>query len=73
MKYEIEYEEVIRRINSVTIEVEDADEGEDVANELYDLSNRFDHPDDIFYALSNMGYDVLETCEGAEDCRYEFL
>ena len=71
MKYEIEYEETIKRINSVTIEVEDEDEGEDIADELYDKARDFNHPDDIFVALNNMGVKVVETCEGAEDCEYE--
>ena len=71
MKYEIEYEETIKRINSVTIEVEDEDEGEDIADELYDKARGFNHPDDIFAALNNMGVKVVETCEGAEDCEYE--
>lgn len=71
MKYEIEYEETIKRINSVTIEVEDKDEGEDVADELYDKARNFNHPDDIFVALNNMGVKVVETCEGDEDCEYE--
>ena len=71
MKYEIEYEETIKRINSVTIEVEDEDEGEDIADELYDKARYFNHPDDIFVALNDMGVKVIETCEGAEDCEYE--
>lgn len=71
MKYEIEYEETIKRINSVTIEVEDDDEGEDIADELYNKARDFNHPDDIFVALNNMGVKVVETCEGAEDCEYE--
>lgn len=71
MEYVIEYEEVVKRINSVTIEVEDEDEGEEIADELYDKARDFYHPDDIFYALDDMGVKVLETCEGAEDCTYE--
>ena len=71
MKYEIEYEETIKRINSVTIEVKDKDEGEDVADELYDKARNFNHPDDIFVVLNNMGVKVVETCEGDEDCEYE--
>ena len=71
MKYEIEYEETIKRMNSVTIEVEDEDEGEDIADELYDKARYFNHPDDIFVALNDMGVKVVETCEGAEDCEYE--
>ena len=71
MKYEIEYEEIIRRINSVTIEVKDEDEGEDIADELYDKARNFNHPDDIFASLDDMGVKVVETCEGAEECEYE--
>ena len=71
MKYEIEYEETIKRINSVTIEVEDEDEGEDIADELYDKARDFNHPDDIFAALTDMGVKVVETCKGAEECEYE--
>ena len=71
MKYQIEYEETIRRINSVTIEVEYEGEGEDIADELYDKARDFNHPDDIFVALNNMGVKVVETCEGAEECEYE--
>ena len=71
MKYEIEYEETIKRVNSVTIEVEDEGEGEDIADELYDKARDFNHPDDIFVALNNMGVKVVETCEGAEECEYE--
>lgn len=71
MKYEIEYEEIVRRINSVTIEVEDEDEGDEIAEELYDKARSFYHPDDIFAALDDMGIEVVETCEGAEDCTYE--
>ena len=41
MKYEIEYEETIKRINSVTIEVEDEDGGEDIADELYEKARDF--------------------------------
>lgn len=71
MKYEIEYEETIKRINSVTIEVEDEDKGEEIADELYDKARDFNHPDDIFEALNDMGVKVVETCDGAEDCEYE--
>ena len=71
MKYTIEYEDTVKRINSVTIEVEDEDEGEDIADELYDKARDFYHPDDIFVALSDMRVEVVETCEGAEDVSYE--
>ena len=71
MKYQIEYEETIKRTNSVTIEVEDEDEGEDIADELYDKARDFFHPDDIFAALNDMGVKVVEICKCAEECEYE--
>lgn len=71
MKYEIKYEETIRRINSVTIEVGDEDEGEDIADKLYGKARDFNHPDDIFATLNDMGIKVVETCKGAEYCEYE--
>ncbi len=73
MKYKIEYEEIVKRINNVTIEVDDEEEGEEIADELAEGARDFYHPDDIFYALDDMGVKVLETCEGAEDCKYEIL
>lgn len=71
MKYTIEYEETIRRINFVTIEVDDEDKGEEIADELYDKASEFDHPDCIFEELNDMGIKIIETCEGAETCEYE--
>ena len=71
MEYTIEYEEVVKRINEVTIEVDNEDEGEEIADELAERTRGFDHPDDIFDALNDMGVKVLETCKGAEDCEYE--
>ncbi len=71
MKYTIEYEEIVRKINSITIDVKNEEEGEEVANKLYNKASRYDHPDCIFDDLRNMGIKVIETCEGAEDCEYE--
>lgn len=71
MKYEIEYTEIIKKSNTVTIEVESEEQGEEIAEELYDKARNYDHPDDIFYDLREMGVKVLERCEGAEDCEYE--
>ena len=73
MKYIIDYEEVIQKINSVTIEVEDEFEGDEIADKLEDNARNFKHPDDIFDALRDMGVEVIETCEGAEDCEYDIL
>lgn len=71
MKYKIEYEERISRINSVTIEVDNEDEGESIADKLYDMADGWNHPDDIFCALSDIGKKVVERCEGADDAEYE--
>ena len=71
MKYEIEYLETIKRYNTVTIDVENKEEGEKIADELYEKANKYDHPDDIFDDLSDMGAKVIERCEGAEECEYE--
>ena len=43
----------------------------DIADELYDKARNFNHPDDIFASLGDMGVKVVETCEGAEECEYE--
>jgi len=71
MKYIIEYEETIRRINSVTIDVEDEKQGEKIADELSNKAKHYNHPDYILEDLWNMGIKVIEFCEGAEDCKYE--
>ena len=71
MKYEIEYTETIKKCNTVTIEVESEEQGEEIADELYEQARNYNHPDDIFYDLRGMGVEVLERCEGAEECEYE--
>lgn len=73
MKYVIEVEEVIKRVNSYTIEVEDEEEAEELLDNIEnDINNAF-HPDDVSYAICNAGYKIIEYCEGAEDCEYELL
>ena len=71
MKYIIEYEEIVKRINSVIIEVDSEVEGKYIADELNDSARDFNHPDDIFITLDDMGVKIIETCEGAEYCEYE--
>lgn len=71
MKYVIEYEEKVRRINSITIEVNNEDQGEKIADKLYEEQENFDHPDCIFEELHSMGIKILGTLEGAESCEYE--
>lgn len=71
MIYTIKYEEIVRRINSVTIGVENENDGEEIADKLYDRVKEFDHPDCIFEELHDMGIKIIETCKGAETCEYE--
>jgi hypothetical protein len=73
MKYNIEYEEKITRINTITIEVDSEEDGDDIVDDLYCNVPDYDHPDDIFDDLREMGVEVVETREGAEDCEYEIL
>lgn len=73
MKYTINYEEIIKKTNNITIEVKSEEEGESIADKLYTKASRWDHPDYIFDELRNMGVKILETCEGAEECEYEIL
>lgn len=71
MKYTIEYKETVRRINSVTIEVNNENDGEEIADKLYNKAKEFDHPDCIFEELHDMDIKIRETCKGAETCEYE--
>lgn len=71
MNYEIEYTETVKKSNTVTIEVESEEQGEEIADKLYEKARNYNHPDDIFCDLREMGVKVLEICEGAEDCEYE--
>lgn len=71
MIYTIKYEEIVRRINSVTIGVENENDGKEIADKLYDRVKEFDHPDCIFEELHDMGIKIIETCKGAETCEYE--
>ena len=71
MKYIIEYEEIVKRINSVIIEVDSEVEGKYIADELNDSARDFNHPDDIFIALDDMGVKITDTYEGDENREYE--
>ena len=73
MKYVISVEEVVRKINGYTIEVDSEDEAEELLDSIdFDISTS-DHPSDIFEIIQNAGYEVIEYCDGAEDCEYELL
>lgn len=73
MKYKIEYSEVIERVNSITIEVEDEDDGYEIADILAERSGDFYHPDDILAVLDEMEVKVTGSCRGAEQVTYEIL
>ena len=73
MRYIIEVEETIRRINTYTINVDDEDEAEDLLDRIESRINRSEHPDEIAEIINNAGYKVIDYCEGAEDCEYELL
>ena len=71
MKYDIEYLETVKRINTITIEVESEEQGEKIADELCKKAAEYNHPDDIFFGLEEMGVKVVGKCDGAEECEYE--
>lgn len=71
MKYEIEYEEKITRINSVTVEVEDECEGKYFSAELERCSHARNHPDDIFDSLEDLDAKIVGRFRGVEDVEYE--
>jgi hypothetical protein len=71
MKYQIEYEEKITKINTITIKVDNEEDGNDIIDQLYDKAEGYDHPDCIFEDLDDMGVEIIDICEGAETCEYE--
>ena len=73
MKYVINVEEIVRRINAYTIVVDDEDEAEELLDNIEDSINNASHPDDIVEIIQRAGYNVIEYCEGAEDCEYELI
>lgn len=68
----VDYEESITRINSITIEVNDDFDEARMTDNLYDEFRGYSHPDDVERGLSAYGK-IVDTCEGAEECSYEFL
>lgn len=71
MQYIIEYEETIKKVNSITIEVESEEKGDEIAEELAGKEGWYDHPDDIIFELDKLGVKIVERCEGAEKCSHE--
>ena len=73
MRYVIEVEETVRRINTYTIEVDNENEAEELLDNIGDDINCSEHPDDVYGIIYNSGYEILEYCEGAEYCEYELV
>ena len=73
MKYVFEVAEVIEKINEYTIEVETEEEAEELLDSIAGDIAGAENPDDIIYIVREAGYDVVEYCEGAENCQYELL
>lgn len=73
MKYTIRYQETVKRVNRITIEVENENKGEKIADALYDKVPKCNSPQDILIGLHEIGIKVTEVCEGAEDVKYEIL
>lgn len=72
MKFEIEVEERISRINTYIIEVEDEDEGESLQyGALPDDIEDAQSQDDVISAIEMTGYEVKEVHYGAEEIEYE--
>ena len=73
MKYRIEVEETIKRINGYVIEVNNEEEAEELLSDIESRINRSSCSDDIEEIIEDAGYEVIEYYEGAEDYEYELL
>ena len=70
MRYTIDVQETITRINRYVIDVSDDEEAERILSEIEYEINNANHPDDVLYAISNVT-NIQEIIEGAEECSYE--
>ena len=73
MKYRIEVEEIIKRINGYVIEVNNEEEAEELLSDIERKINRSSCSDDIEEIIEDAGYEVVEYYEGAEDYECELL
>lgn len=72
MKFEIEVEERVSRINTYVIEVANKHEGESLQyGALPDDIEDAQSLDDVISAIEMAGYEVKEVHYGAEDVEYE--
>lgn len=73
MKYVFDVGEVIAKVNSYTIEVENEEEAEELLDSIAMDIDSCSNPDEIFEIISEAGYEVIEYCEGSENREYELL
>ena len=73
MKYRIEVEETIKRINGYVIKVNNEEEAEELLSDIESRINRSSCSDDIEEIIEDAGYEVIEYYEGAEDYECELL
>ncbi len=73
MKYKIEYEETIKRVKEIIIEVESKEQGDKIANILWDESDMYEKPEDIEKTLGMMNVKILEKNEKQECYKCEVL
>ena len=73
MEYKIEYEETVKRVKEITIEVNNEEEGKEIADTLWDESDMYEKPKDIEVTLGMMGVKILEKNEKLERYKCEVL
>ena len=73
MKYVFEVGETIEKVNSYTIEVKTEEEAEELLERIYCDIACASNTDDILGIVCEAGYEVIEYCEGSENCQFELL
>ena len=71
MRFEIEVNETVSKINTYIVEVDSEEEGESLLNMIEDDIDDVTHPDDISYVIQNAGYEIVKKIEGVEDFEAE--
>lgn len=71
MRFNIDIEETIRRINTYTVEVLSDEEGNRLLEKIESGIRNAVHPDDVSLVIQDAGYKVQEITEGVEECEYE--
>lgn len=73
MKYKIEIEETITRVNTYTVEAESEEELEQIVYAIEDAINSAKDRYDVLSAIQETGDGIIEFCEGEEKTEYELL